>query len=86
MLYVLEYCFYIGTLDRSESLGSHGNGGRHAIMEYREYDSIEKLVLYDFFGDSNTLDRMVDNLGQSVGNVGTTIFRHSFRENIFEAK
>jgi len=38
-----------------------------------------------FFGDRNLLARMVDDLGQSIGNVGTNICRHSSIENIVEA-
>ena len=41
MLYVLEHCVYIGSLDRDENLGDCGNGARGVIMEEREFDSKE---------------------------------------------
>lgn len=73
VFYFLEYCVHIGTLDRDENLGECGNSATYVIMENRESDSREEVFFYDAFGDSNMIARMVDDLGQSVGNVGTNI-------------
>lgn len=68
------------------TLGGCGNGARDATMEDKESDSREEVVAYYFFGDSDMLPRMVDDLGRSIGNVGTNISQHSSIENIVEAK
>jgi len=42
--------------------------------------------VYGVFYGSNMLGRMVDDLGQSVGNVETSISRHSSTKKIVEAE